>query len=297
MTRLDDFLQPLSQGVWEVEIPKEKVTEPLGAEWLKSDINVPSPETIASYRKGRFHVHETEGEWRVHLDRYDPKKNPILHLIDDAPLLLMIGDTFITLISDIRRKEFKDTKKVLQEQKREWHLSVFAGIFLLLFGFHIILNPLNIFRGVFGFIIPAAISVVGLLMIIAPFRAKNSESFTWTDVFRGVAVLIAGIVSFDLSLQLWVTVLMAVLGLWMLASALMLLMRVKKGRSAVPEGFISRMIIAVISLPLSVYMFVEPATIIGILLITLGLITSLIGLLLFVNGIRLWRVMKRQISS
>lgn len=296
MTRLDDFLQPLSQGVWEVEVPKEEVTEPLGDEWLKSDINVPSPETIASYRKGRYHVHETENEWRVHLDRYDPKKNPLLHLIDDAPLLLMISDTFITLISDIRRKEFKDTKKVLEEQKREWHLLVLAGIFLLLFGFHIIFHPLDSFQGFFGFIIPAVISVLGLVMISEPFRAKNSESFTWTDVFRGVCVLFAGIVAFDLPLKLWVTVLMAVLGLWMLASALVLLMRVKKGRSAVPEGFISRMLIAFVSLPLSVYMFMEPITIIWVLLVLLGLITSLIGLLLFVNGIRLWRVMKRGIT-
>lgn len=296
MTKLDDFLQPLSQGVWEVEVPKEEVTEPLGDEWLKSDINVPSPETVASYRKGRYHVHETEDEWRVHLDRYDPKKNPLLHLIDDAPLLLMISDTFITLISDIRRKEFKDTKKVLEEQKREWHLLVLGGIFLVMFGFHIIFHPFDTFLGIFSFIIPAVISVLGLVMIFEPFRNRKPEIFTWTDVFRGVGVFFAGIVAFDLPLQLWVTFLMAVLGLWMLASALMLLMRVKKGRSAVPEGFISRMIIALISLPLSVYMFIEPVTIIGILLITLGFITSLIGLLLFVNGIRLWRVMKRQIN-
>ena len=35
-------------------------------------------------------------EWRVHLDRYDPKVHPLLHLVDDAPLLLMISDTFMT---------------------------------------------------------------------------------------------------------------------------------------------------------------------------------------------------------
>jgi len=296
LPRLDDFLQPLSEGVWEVAVPKDSVTEPLDEGWIKSDINVPSPGTVASYRKGRYHVHEMKDEWRVHLDRYDPKENPLLHLIDDAPFLLMISDTFITLISDIRRNEFKNTEEVLEEQKREWRLSTLSGIFLLLFGIYISSNPFSTFQGIFGLIIPSAISVLGLVMIIEPFRNKKSGTFTWTDVIRGLAVFFAGIVAFYLPLRLWVTGLMAILGLWMLASAVALLIRVKKGRSAVPEGFISRMVIALISLPLSVYMFIEPIAVIGILLIVMGLITCLIGLLLFVNGIRLWRVMKIAVS-
>ena len=85
--------------MWEVAIPKESVTVPLDAGWKKSALNVPSPGTIASYRKGQYHVHETKDEWKVHLDRYDPDEHPVMHLLDDAPLLLMIGDTFITLIS------------------------------------------------------------------------------------------------------------------------------------------------------------------------------------------------------
>jgi hypothetical protein len=69
MTRLDEFLEPLHHGVWEVAVPKDSVTEPLDSGWEKSKINVPSPGTIDSYRKGQYHVHETATEWRVHLDR------------------------------------------------------------------------------------------------------------------------------------------------------------------------------------------------------------------------------------
>jgi hypothetical protein len=65
MTRLDDFLGPLHEGVWEVVVPKDTVTEPPDTGWKKSGINVPSPGTLASYRKGRYHVHETKTEWRV----------------------------------------------------------------------------------------------------------------------------------------------------------------------------------------------------------------------------------------
>ncbi|HEU17517.1 MAG TPA: hypothetical protein ENO06_02160, partial [Methanolinea sp.] len=67
-------------------------------------LNIPSPGTIASYRKGLYHVHETTTEWRVHLDRRDPKVHPVWHLIDDAPLLLMIGGTFRALFMDVRAR-------------------------------------------------------------------------------------------------------------------------------------------------------------------------------------------------
>ena len=98
-------------------VPKESVTEPLDAGWVKSPINVPTPGTIASYRKGQFHVHEQQAEWHVHLDNHDPKVHPYLHLIDDAPLLLMIGDTVITLIAGTRKKTGNE-KEILEDQKR-----------------------------------------------------------------------------------------------------------------------------------------------------------------------------------
>ncbi len=43
MSKLEDFLTPLHQGVWEVIVLKEDVTEPLGKGWVKSGFNLPSP--------------------------------------------------------------------------------------------------------------------------------------------------------------------------------------------------------------------------------------------------------------
>lgn len=85
MAHLDEFLGALHQGVWEVVVPRSAVTEPLVPEWQQSAINVPSPGTIASFRKGQYHAHETEQDYRVHMDRYNPEKNPFMHLVDDAP--------------------------------------------------------------------------------------------------------------------------------------------------------------------------------------------------------------------
>ena len=55
-----DFLDALRQGVREVVVPKEEVTEPLVPPWKKSATNLPTPETIASYRNGQCHVQGCE---------------------------------------------------------------------------------------------------------------------------------------------------------------------------------------------------------------------------------------------
>ena len=70
MAVIEDFLQPLHEGIWEVTIPRTLVTEPFGSGWVRSRINIPTPGTIDSYRNGQYHLHETSTEFRVHLDRY-----------------------------------------------------------------------------------------------------------------------------------------------------------------------------------------------------------------------------------
>ncbi|HOZ42626.1 MAG TPA: hypothetical protein PLD13_03425, partial [Methanoculleus sp.] len=70
MSTLESYLDALHRGVFQVVVPKALVTEPLEPVWKRSAINVPSPGTIASYRKGQYHAHETASEYHVHMDRY-----------------------------------------------------------------------------------------------------------------------------------------------------------------------------------------------------------------------------------
>jgi uncharacterized membrane protein HdeD (DUF308 family) len=287
LTRLDDFLEPLNQGIWEVVIPKDTVTEPLDNGWHKSAINVPSPGTIASYRKGRFHVHETKTEWRVHLDRYDPKKNPLMHLVDDAPLILMISDTFMTLVMDTRRTEIKKTADLLKTQRFIWQEQVIFGLILCLVGLFIVNNPLNFFRSLFEQIIPLAIICLAVILLVRPFRTRLPEKYRTVDISRGIGIFCAGIFTFILPLALWVVSILVILALWTIASAVILLKRVAKGRHAVPEGFYNRMAIGVISLVLAVMLFVSPAGILKFLIEILGAVTLLLGITLCINGLRL----------
>ena len=296
MTRLDDLLEPLDQGIWEVVVPKGEVTEPLDPAWKKSRINVPSPGTIASYRKGRFHVHETRDEWRVHLDRYDPDVHPLLHLIDDAPLLLMISDTFMTLIIDSRRDRSRDTAGTLSAQRFIWQEEVVFGILLVLVGIFIFDNPFLALRNFFELAVPLAISAVALVFLARAFGAGVPEEQRSSDRASGTGLFCAGICAFLLPFGLWIIVVLVLLTVWMTASASMLLFRVLKGRSAVPEGFYSRMATGIISLVMAYLLLVSPKDILALLMTILGVITFLAGFTLFINGLRL-RQWMRQIPT
>jgi len=273
-------------------VPKESVTEPLDSRWVKSPINVPSPGTLASYRKGQYHAHEQQTEWHVHLDNHDPKVHPYLHLVDDAPLLLMIGDTVVTLIAGTRKKSGYE-KEILEDQTRSWKEQVLVGVLLLLVGVFIVSNPLFTFKGIVQVLVPLAI--VGLGMITSwngiashPFRVLPGGL-----LYRGIGIILAGVIAFYLPLALWMVVLLGTLALWMFASACILLARARKGRAAIPEGFTSRVVIAVISLLLGVLIFLNPVGILQLLMVIVGVIAFLLGLMLLVNGIRLKNRMKR----
>jgi uncharacterized membrane protein HdeD (DUF308 family) len=293
MSHLDDFLGPLHSGVWEVVVPKDSVTEPLDKGWEKSGINVPSPGTIASYRKGQYHVHETAAEWRVHLDNYDPKLHPFLHLIDDAPLLLMIGDTFATLIAETRNAT-GDEESILEGQKRAWQDQILAGLFFILIGVFVVTNPLLTFEGIFRLLVPLVIIALGLFTFLRGFEVRSFRVRSEGLLYRGLTAVLIGFIAFFLPLAVWVALLLGILALWMLASAFMLLSRARKGRAAIPEGFTSRIVIAILSLCLFSLIIIDPLAVIGLLMVILGLVALVLGIVLTVNGIRLRKRMENR---
>lgn len=286
VSRLDEFLGPLHHGLWEVIVPKESVTGPLDSGWEISAINVPSPRTLASYRKGQYHAHETKTEWKVHLDRHDPKHHPVLHLIDDAPLLLMIGDTFGTLITNARQKTGEE-QKILAGQIKAWHDLVLIGLFCIFVGVFIIRVPWLSFKGITLIFLPLAIFGLGAFTIwksvsIRPFRILERDL-----LYRGMAIMLVGIIAFYLPLVVWVAGIVGVFGVWMLASAIVLLGRARKGRAAIPEGFVSRVVIAIISLLLVGLMIIEPKGVVVLLMITVGILAFVLGITLLLNGMLL----------
>lgn len=284
MVRLDDCLGPLSEGVWEVVIPKSVLTEPPGPGWERSAINIPSPGTIASYRNGQYHAHETADDYRVHVDRYDPKAHPILHLADDAPLLLMVADTFGTLVRESRDPVTRDTRAVLEAQETTWQRLVLAGASSMVVAFLIISDPLSSFEAVTQMILPL---VLGLLGIITLAREIRPVFRGFHALVPGVAILAAALVAALLSLEAFTGIVLAILGVWALLSSLLSFRHLSRGRAGVPEGFGLRLGIALGSLAFAATVFLAPEWIVPLLMETVGILGMVTGFILLGDGLRL----------
>jgi uncharacterized membrane protein HdeD (DUF308 family) len=272
-------------------VPKDSVTEPLDPGWEESKMNIPSPGTLASYRKGQFHAHETSTDWKVHLDNHDPKRHPLLHLIDDAPLLLMIGDTLVTIVAGARKKT-GDEQLILDDQTRTWKTQVVIGLVILIIGLFIISKPVLAFWSTVKIFLPLLMIGLGLFVTLKSVSFEPLQVLDEGLFYRGLIVIGVGLLAFYLPLEVWVHGILVVVFVWMLASSIMLLARARKGRTAIPEGFISRVVIALISLCLIILIVLTPIVFLLLLMLIIGFIIFLIGVVLVVNGLRLKRRME-----
>lgn len=262
--------------------------DPPGPGWERSALNIPAPGTIASYRKGLYHAHETESEWRIHLDRHDPKTHPIWHLIDDAPLLLMIGATFKALLTDARSR---DIKARLDEQKATWRTLALFGLALLASGLFIGLDPLAFFEGVVVFLIPLVVVMAGACIILRGYRSEGWGALTWNMIVLGLAIIFIGTALVFLPNDVMAGFIFLILALWTFSSGIVILKRVSHGRSGVSEGFFKILAIGILSLLLAVAIFLAPETVVAILVELVAIIVILLGIVLIGNGLSLKRRM------
>jgi hypothetical protein len=106
----------------EIYIQKSEVREPLIG-WTKAVIAIPHEGSRASYRKGRLHMHDMGDYYAVHVDRIDPKEDPVRHLKDDAPETLTMGivgsvTAYPLLLYSTKKKE-RERKKQSEKGKSD----------------------------------------------------------------------------------------------------------------------------------------------------------------------------------
>ena len=99
------------------------------------------------------------------MDRYDPEKNPIMHLIDDAPLLLMIRETMETIFVTGRDALQRDPLQRLADQRMSWRLRICLGAVLLAIGAILLLLVIGKTVLFFAVILPSLVLILGLLTI------------------------------------------------------------------------------------------------------------------------------------
>ncbi len=287
MPALDDFLETLHQGVWEVVIPKESVTEPFGAAWKKSPLNLPTPGVIASYRKGKYHLHETQTEYKVHLDRYDPETHPVLHLVDDAPLLLMIAATVGTLIHYVRAGPPESTEEVLKEQEQSWRWQVLIGLPMIFAGILILSDGLDLFFGIVSVAVPVLLSGVGIAIIGKGYLDNPDKNRFPSEIFPGLIVLAIGIISWFFALRFWILSVFLIIVVWNFGSAAFLIAGVLKKENASRDDLATRLILGFLSLIFAALIVWVPGSGEFFLGIAIGSLAVLGGTALIVNGLRL----------
>ncbi|WP_332449979.1 DUF308 domain-containing protein [Methanoculleus sp.] len=299
MSTLESYLDALHQGVFQVVVPKDLVTEPLEPGWKRSAINVPSPETIASYRKGQYHAHETVLEYRVHMDRYDPEKNPIMHLIDDAPLALMLHETMETVFITGKDATRRDPLQRLADQHMTWKFRMGLGIVLVAIGVTLLLTAFYGTLSFFAVTLPALVLILGLIAITKGARQRNREEHADKDIIRGSIVAVAGIALFifwklcsdlagDAALavagialfifwKLYLILILLVLAVWLFSSAAVTLLRAFRERGSLTKGFWYTLGLGVSSLVLGILAITLPGGLIRLLILLLAGIVLMAG--------------------
>ena len=278
-------------------MPKTAVTEPLDPGWVKSPYNLPTPGTIADYRKGLYHVHETATRWRVHLDRYDPADHPLLHLVDDAPLVFMIADAFYSLVKRTEQLKTSDLWAILEEQNRVWQKMVLLGTLLVFIGVLMSMHPTFIFRQFILDITPVVLMGVSLIILwkgvrLHPFQIEDDGM-----ILIGLGGLAVAILSILLPPVWFGWTLASILAFWQFFTAYVSLRRVASSAEETPEGHYKRLAIGVSSLLLAIALFVVPIGVAILLVYVTAALTLLFGISEITNGLRLWRRMKRIRSS
>ena len=276
MSTLESYLGALHQGVFQVVVPKAVVTEPLEPDWKRSAINVPSPDTIASYRKGQYHAHETVSEYRVHMDRYDPEKNPLMHLIDDAPLVLMLHETMETIFVTGKDATRSDPLQRLEDQRVSWKLRMGLGVVLLAIG--AVLLILAFYETVIFFtvILPSLILLLGLLAIVKGIQQSDRREDAVKNVIEGSMVAGAGVVLFILW-ELYLLLILLVLAIWFFSSAVVTLLRVVRERRNLTKGFWYTLGLGVSSLVLGILAITLPEELVELLIFLLAGLVLMAG--------------------
>jgi uncharacterized membrane protein HdeD (DUF308 family) len=276
LSTLESFLDALHQGVFQVVVPKAVVTEPLEPDWKRSAINVPSPDTIASYRKGQYHAHETASEYRVHMDRYDPEKNPFMHLIDDAPLVLMLHETMETIFVTGKDATRSDPLQRLEDQRVSWKLRMGLGVVLLAMGAVLLILAFYETIIFFTVILPSLVLLIGLLAIIKGIQQSDRREDAVKNVIQGSMMAGAGVVLFILW-ELYLLLILLVLAIWFFSSAVVTLLRVVRERRNLTKGFWYTLGLGVSSLVLGILAITLPEELVELLIFLLAGLVLMAG--------------------
>jgi hypothetical protein len=106
----------------EIKVPKE--LRPFMPEKAEETLLGHKNGAIKQYRYGNLHIREYDDKYLVHMDRVDPRKNPLGHLILDAPEVLVGLVSGLLGGAKVASHVYKNSKKT----KKDRQISTAAGV-------------------------------------------------------------------------------------------------------------------------------------------------------------------------
>jgi len=106
----------------EIEVPKE--LRPFMLENAEETLLGHKNGAIKQYRYGNLHIREYDDRYLVHMDKVDPRKNPLGHLALDAPEYLAGIACGVLGGAKVASHIYKNSKKT----KRDKQVSAAAGV-------------------------------------------------------------------------------------------------------------------------------------------------------------------------
>jgi len=186
----------------------------------------------------------------------------------------------------------KDPLQLLEEHKAAWQLLMVTGIFLILLGGILALDPIRWFTGFIKYIIPLAIVGFALFLIWRAFTVRPLRMESSKRMMLGLGVLLIGIVTFLIN-PIWIALMFVlVIALWSFSSAFMSLRRTTGGRLATPEGFYKRLGMGAFSLILGLAVILAPAAVVSFIMYILAAMAMLIGAIMIVDSLGLRNAFK-----
>jgi hypothetical protein len=155
-----------------------------------------------------------------------------------------------------------------------------------------VLIPDLTFYGLTLFIIPTVVFFAGLLTFFSGISYRPLKVKDKSDLIIGICIIGVSMILFGVPTDSWIICMLLVISAWMFTSSIVLLRRILHGRRAVPEGFISRLLISVVSFILAAIGFLYPVPFFYFFLDILGVLTMILGATILTVGVKLRRLMK-----
>lgn len=287
MPSIEDFTQDLYKDKREVFVPKDKVTE-LSPGWYVSKHNLPHLGSKGSLRNGRLHAHDMGDHYSVHLDRIDPKKHGIGHLVQDAPLMLFLWTGFKGASLSVS-KEYTD--QVASD--KGWLPQVVIGLALLIIGL-LIVTSIIMDLGLILSATIAALVIIGVVFIWKGLNYRRGET-VWVNILIGMVAIAIAIIIFyhPTAAFIW---LLFVLAFWTLASGIFLIFG-RGDKLLFDEGSIVPIIMGIISLALAMLLIINPTMGVNLVIILVGVLVAFIGLMQFISGLIIRQSSKRYLGA